>query len=257
MHSHFSGTGFLRFRRFTLIELLVVIAIIAILAAMLLPALGKARSMAHALSCSNNMKGLGLAANAYMDDNAERINVMTSSWTNLYYTGASGYGMLSNYGGNDTCNNPWNNSAINPSRLCPTAWKMRGYQDADACSQWTVLHKAGHSQHQLFWRYYGMRMDSGGGSNIIENGFCVIIRSKLTKPSQALFFSEGDPQIQKQASSTLNNPLLQYSYIHNNRVNITYFDGHVGSLMRSQVYCSHNVYTVGCEICPLWFPFAQ
>jgi len=79
--------GNCRRRGFTLVELLVVIAIIGILIGLLLPAVQAAREAARRMSCTNNLKQIGIAMHLYHDTYRQ----LPAGWTALHPTTGQPY----------------------------------------------------------------------------------------------------------------------------------------------------------------------
>lgn len=136
-----------RHEGFTLVELLVVIAIIGILVGLLLPAVQAAREAARRMSCSNNLKQVGLALLNYETGHkafpaqstapgpGRQHVTMRGSWFTAALPYVEQTGLYNSFASTAHWHDPLNQAAANarvPILVCPSAPERDSFE-------WTVL----------------------------------------------------------------------------------------------------------------------
>ena len=212
---------------FTLIELLIVVAVIAILAAMLLPALNSAREKARGISCLNNHNTIGKAVQMYVSDNQDYF-FPYSHWTG----GVSGSGSQIIW---------WNRKSgfINEYLQVKEPDTNVGYilgRDSESYGYDRRSRFACPSQEarvdQTFTINYFYGLDS-------------VLVTKITRyrhPSRTLRTS--DYQDTQTVGGYNYAEKVPGSFRHKGFANVSFADGHTGTLARTYVLARSNAYHI-------------
>ena len=192
--------------RFTLIELLIVVAIIAILAAMLLPALGKARLRAQTMQCLNQQKQLGIFFQMYSEEYngwfpGQHGSRYATCWAYILYLGG-----------------------------------VTEFSEVSKMKKWMCPVVYSYTQSPGWNSSYALARADNRETGVVGYGRM----TEIKEPSKWCWVSEayrGDwesisPTISGQESRS---GVGTFAMFHGNLGNITFFDGHSGSLGLQEV----------------------
>ena len=255
-------------KAFTLIELLVVISVIALLTAILMPALGAARSGSRSLACKSNLRQLLLASVGYAAENdGSYVPAASDLWDNA--------GLHRWHGRRDTRDDPFDPlrgplaGYLVDGRVkeCPAKVDFVKGQD------WRANFEQGSGGYGYNMTYIGSRLWQGGVDSIgaWKDSYARTTRmTEVATPGETLMFTDT-------AMANAQRTLIEYSFAeppftvlngrtatgfylspsvhfrHRDRANVGWADGHIDP-RRLAKFDGENVYGVDSADMKLgWF----